>query len=181
MVSSFHIVTNIRVPLAVRERFNALSGKTSPHKMDDDSHKVKHYFDQGFGSDGVKVLDMFLAGKLNDVSEAPIKYAAYVNNWQISEEGILEDACEKFHGAISMLQYFIDTFFEPEGIKLSGTIVGVNTERPILYVYHVKDNVITLDEPRTRKYLEVYSFLDEKVHDGEEWDTVYQMIDRDVF
>jgi len=78
-------------------------------------------------------------------------------NWYFSknykDEYILIDDCEKFHGAISYLHYFIETFFEPKGIKLNGTIVGVNTEMPIAYIYNISNNTISLNEIDTRNVI----------------------------
>lgn len=72
-------------------------------------------------------------------------------------DGLLMNEGEKFHYAISHLDRLITVFFAPRGLLLNGVIVGVNTESAgCVYVYHVKDNVITLDEDVTREFCELY-------------------------
>lgn len=184
MVSSFRIRTNVLVPAPVRARFNAYSAKIRRpvFEMRDDPHLVRNYFDHGWLRTGVACLESFLEEeKTAGCPKVPIHEAGFANNWRVGNDGILMDNSEKFHGAMSMLHYMVDTFFEPEGVKLSGTVVGVNTERPLTYVYHVKDNAITLDEARTRLCLEVYEFWSEKVQDDAEVEVIHAMMARDVF
>jgi len=85
----------------------------------------------------------------------------------------LYDCLEKFHSAVSQLHHFIDVFFEPRGLKLNGAVIGVNTEGPQVYAYHVKDNVITLDETVTRKGLARFAALEELHDDDERLDMEY--------
>jgi hypothetical protein len=155
MVSSFIILTNIQVPTHIAKSFNE---NFSPYKYNseniyEDMEKydisVSSYFDTVLlhkdGAGGVKSLDIFLEKECSSC----IDY----HNWMFDENNTLWDCCEKFHGAISVLEFFIERFFKPHSVLLNGTIMAVNTECPMGYVYHIKDNVISLDESLTRKML----------------------------
>jgi hypothetical protein len=141
MVSSFLIRTNITVPVDVAEEFNNL-GEDDP--ITDTDLTTPDYFDTHTDDDALPRLDPPI------VSET-----VYYDSWEIDvDSGLLYDACEKFHGALRVLHYRIETFFEPRGIKLNGTIVGVNDEHPMCYVYNVINNVIKLDVDATLASLE---------------------------
>ena len=155
MVSSFIILTNIQVPTDIAKSFNE---KFNPYKynaedINEDMEKydisVSSYFDTVLlhkdGGGGVKSLDIFLEKEWL----SSIDY----HNWEFDENNTLRDCCEKFHGAISVLEFFIERFFKPRSALLNGTIMAINTEFPMGYVYHIKDNVISLDEKLTRKFL----------------------------
>jgi hypothetical protein len=166
MVSSFLIETSIHVSKRVAREFNeAYPEGFSPKNIQD---IVPTYYDSGYWEAGIKSLNDFLAGKYG--KEGPLCDQVRSNNWSFTADGRLFDNCEKFHGAISMLHYFIDTFFAPRNVLLDGTIVGVNTEYALVYVYHVKDNVITLDEEATREYILKYERLRKKQQDIYDYD-----------
>jgi hypothetical protein len=148
MVSSFVIITNIKVDKQTAEDFNDISENNISLDI---KSKLPAYFDSSSFDD----LDYFLSNK-NISNGIWLKFS----NWRFDKnyrgEYVLIDSCEKFHGAISYLHYFIETFFEPRGIKLNGTVVGVNTEMPIAYVYDISNNTISLNEIATRKVLDSY-------------------------
>jgi hypothetical protein len=163
MVSSFIIETSISVSQKVAKHFNEMVETFDVKKA---IHQVPSYFDQAWLEDGEDILDYFLS---QERELSPLSIIVRDNNWRFSSDsGNLYDAFEKFHGSISMLHYFIDTYFEPLGIKLNGTVVGVNTSRAIAFVYRVQDNIITLDEEKTREYLRMYSLMMEDIDTTED-------------
>lgn len=145
MVSSFVIITNIKVDKETAEEFNEISSDAIDSEI---TSKLPAYFD----SSEFDNLDYFLSHK-----NLPNGIWLEDHNWYFCKnykgEYVLIDNCEKFHGAISYLYYFIETFFEPKGIKLNGTVVGVNTDMPIAYIYNISNNIISLNETDTRKVI----------------------------
>jgi len=82
---------------------------------------------------------------LDDFLKSEISYESIEKqNWRFDNKNILWDAGDKFHGAISALEFIINKFFKPLGIKLNGTVVGANDSTVTGYVYDVKDNVILM-------------------------------------
>jgi hypothetical protein len=142
MVSSFHIKTTIRVGPKARDAFNAWVDEHGTSET-----KMPAYFDQGFCDDTIDPAD---------IDPAKDKESPSRNSWFIKANGVLVDCCEKFHGAITALHWCIQEFFAPRGIKLNGTVVGMNTEYGVLYIYNVRNNVIEIDMENTRKYLAEY-------------------------
>jgi hypothetical protein len=158
MVSSFLILTNIRIPKNIAKIFNKEFNpcKYTSKKIIKDMEKynisISSYFDSVIihkdGEGGLKSLDIFL--EKGEMWPLFIEH----NNWAFNENNTLFDWCEKFHGAISVLEFFIERFFKPQSILLNGTIIGINTDLPMGYVYNVRDNVISMDQTFTRKILE---------------------------
>ncbi len=156
MVSSYCIMTNISVPKQYIKRFNKYSDSLIPSSLDD-SIKVKSYYDAGYYPGGTETLDRYLRGELCDPFE-PIN--VFGNSWKAHEVvGQLYDNCEKFHGAVRILDYMIANFFEPNGIVLNGLVIGVNMEYNHLYIYNVIDNKIKLEEELTRKYTKIHEVI----------------------
>lgn len=64
---------------------------------------------------------------LEDFLKSEISYASIEKqNWRFDNKNILWDAGDKFQRAISAREFIINKFFKPLGIKLNGTVVGVN-------------------------------------------------------
>ena len=155
MVSSFHIKTTIRVgPKAARD-FNEWVDEHGTSE----TAKMPAYFDQGFLDDTIDPADI---DPTKD-TETPRR-----NSWFIKDNGALVDCAEKFHGAITTLHWCIQEFFAPRGVKLNGTVVGVNTEYGVLYIYNVRDNVIEIDLENTRTYLAEYREMWARYDEAEE-------------
>ena len=149
MVSSYTIFTSISIPLEYVKLFNKFSINFQPYLLSE-SFKIKSYYDTGYYPGGIETLDKWLNNELCQPEE-PLN--SYSNNWEANEvNGVLFDNCEKFHGSVRVLDYMIDNFFNTYDIKLNGIIIGVNTEYNHLFIYNVVDNVITLNEPLTRKF-----------------------------
>jgi hypothetical protein len=157
MASSFIIVTNIQVPKKIAKIFNEKFNPWKDYDIEniyEDIEKydisLSSYFDNvlihKYGTAGVKSLDLFLE---NGHNWSP---CINHNNWVFNNNNILCDSYEKFYGAITVLDFFIERFFK-NNFLLNGTIMAINTESPMAYVYNVKDNVITLDEAITRDIL----------------------------
>lgn len=164
MVSSYNIFTTISIPLKYVNLFNKYSSNFHPYLMSE-SIKTKSYYDAGYYPGGIKTFEDWLSGKLSS-NEEPLK--SYSNNWEAHEaSGILFDNGEKFHGSVRVLDYMIKDFFNTYNIKLNGTVVGVNTEYNHLFVYEVVDNVITLNENLTRKYINEYKTILKEDYDDE--------------
>ena len=162
MVSSYNIFTNISVPLKYVELFNKFSTNFHPYLLHE-SVKTKSYFDSGYYPGGIKTLDKWLNNELCQPEESLNRYS---NNWEANETtGILFDNCEKFHGSIRALDYMIENFFNTYNIKLNGIIIGINTEYNHLFIYNIVDNVITFNEPLTRKYITEYEIILQKEED----------------
>jgi hypothetical protein len=176
MVSSFIIVTNIQVPDKIAEIFNEKFnpwGYYDIKNIYEDIEKYNISLSSYFDSEilykgvvgGVSSLDLFL--KKGHNWYPLIEH----NNW-LFKNNILWDSCEKFHGAISVLEFFIKRFFK-NNFLLNGTIMAVNSEFQIAYVYNVKDNVISLDETLTRdilKELEIECNKESKHYYKEDYD-----------
>lgn len=156
MVSSYNIFTTISIPLEYVKLFNKFSTNLQPYLLSE-SVKVKSYYDIGYYPGGIETLDKWLNNELSQDEESLKNYS---NNWEANEvTGVLYDNCEKFHGSVRVLQYMIDNFFNIYDIKLNGTIVGINTEYNHLFIYDVVDNIISLNEPLTRKFTVEYEEL----------------------
>jgi hypothetical protein len=159
MVSSFQIKTDINVPIEIAEEFNALVLE-SP--VFGEELTTPDYFDM--------YSDNFALPRKNP---RVVTETAFYDSWEFGDDGTLIDASEKFHGAIRVLHYRINTFFAPRGIKLNGTIIGVNTEHPMCYIYTVVDNKISLDVDATLMWLEglrrTHSPVDYYDYDTEEF------------
>lgn len=149
MVSSFKILTNIRVDPETAKAFNAFAKSFSFGSIK--SHNIPEYFDQPHLTEN---LENYKNGPIGKVF-----MSHFMDNWRFNKHNVLYDSCEKFHAAISALHYFIQEFFIPRGVSLNGTIVGCNTERPHAYVYHVNDNNIILDYENTKKMLKEHERL----------------------
>lgn len=147
MVPSFMIYTTIRVEPLTAYAFNLWVDRAGTSS----TAELPLYFDQAF------IEDMEPFNK--NIGQ---KQALEQNNWIFNEEGLLIDCSEKFHGAITALDWCIEKFFAPRGVMLNGIVVGVNTEYAMLYIYRVKDNVIEIDMDNTRSYLNLYKKM---------WDT----------
>jgi hypothetical protein len=156
MVSSYNIFTNISIPIEYRKLFNKFSINFRPYLLSE-SVKTKSYYDSGYYPGGIETLGKWLNNEIS-LPEEPLKN--YSNNWEANEKtGVLFDNCEKFHGSVRVLHYMIDNFFNIYNIKLNGIIIGINTEYNHLFIYNVVDNVITLNEPLTRKFTIEYEEL----------------------
>jgi hypothetical protein len=164
MVSSYNIFTNISIPLKYVKLFNKFSTNLTPYLLSE-STKVKSYYDSGYYPGGVQTLDKWLNNELSQPEESLKNYS---NNWEANEEtGVLFDNCEKFHGSVRVLHYIIDNFFKIYDIKLNGNIIGINTEYNHLFIYEVVDNVITLNEPLTRRFTIEYEDILHKNYDDQ--------------
>lgn len=156
MVSSYDIINTISIPKKYIKRFNKYSESLVLSSLDG-SVKVKSYYDAGYYPGGTETLDRYLRGELSESLES---INVFGNNWSAHEVvGQLYDNCEKFHGAVRILDYMIANFFEPNGILLNGLIIGVNMEYNHLYIYNVINNKINLEEELTRKYTEKYEVI----------------------
>jgi hypothetical protein len=142
MVSGFLIKTNIRVSDGVDPRLRK-DFQLWAENYECRSAKAPAYFDQGF----YEIPENFEVSGETEV---------IMIGWDIDFNGFLIVECDKFHSAITTLHYCITEFFAPRNIKLNGTILGVNTDYAMLYVYTVQDNVFTLDIPNTAKFLKEY-------------------------
>lgn len=181
MVSSYSIIATISVPKKFIKQFNKYSESLVPSSLDD-SVKVKSYYDAGYHPGGTETLDRYLRGELSEPFE---RINVFGNNWRAHEVvGQLYDNCEKFHGAVRILDYMIQDFFEPNGIMLNGFVVGVNMEYNHLYIYNVIDNKIKLEEELTRKYTEQYEIiLDNEESSADEvpsWEKMMNQITSDL-
>ena len=146
MVSSFIISTNIKVSKQIADLFNQIREIDVESIDESEFSSIPVYFDQGYMNDvDSEFFEKWIASSSHHGSFHP-----YCQNWVFNDDNVLVDECEKFHGAIGMLHYFINTFFEPRGVKLNGTVVGANDSNVVAYVYNVKDNVITMDIDATR-------------------------------
>lgn len=173
MVSSFDIITNIKVGQKNAEEFNEISdiitnkeNEKTTKEFNEISEDIKSKVPAYFDSSNFDDLDQFLSRK--NLSNSIWLHSNWRFRKNYNGEYLLIDISEKFHGAISYLHYFIETFFEPRGIKLNGTIVGVNTEMPIAYVYNIINNTILLNEIATRNVISslVTCYNDELLHDS---------------
>lgn len=162
MVSSYNIFTNISIPLEYVKLFNKFSTNLQPYLLSE-SIKVKSYFDTGYYPGCIETLDKWLNNEIS-LPEEPL--CNYSNNWEANEvNGVLFDNCEKFHGSVRVLHYMIENFFNTYNIKLNGIIIGINTEYNHLFIYEVANNVISLNEPLTRKYMKEYEIILQKEED----------------
>ena len=155
MVSSFVIHTSIRVPSKYREEFNEFM-EVFEGSMKCIEGEVPAYFDKGFCEGGEAVLESYFHGTFPKTT--PIKNLH--TNWRCNENGYLYDDCEKFHGSISTLHYCIQEFFAPRNIYLTGNIIGVNAEYPMVFAYRIEETEIILDEQVTRGFLKIYEELE---------------------
>lgn len=155
MVSSFHIQTNIRVSPSIAKSFNQWVEELCAQKDPFPEYvTIPAYHDTGYMGDvGVELFDKFVASQ--DKWGCTLD-SQFSTNWRFDSKGVLYDCCEKFHGAVSALDYYIQTYFAPRGIMLNGSVIGVNTEMPVCYVYHVHNNRIVLDVELTREMIETY-------------------------
>lgn len=151
MADGYLIKTNITVADAgIRNTFNEIATDEAVTASD---HIVPTYYDDW---DGRQQPEDFVTefGHVNEICS--------ITNWGFNEDGVLCDMGEKFHNAISVLKFFIDTFFEPLGVKLTGTIVAVHSNDPSLYIYTLVNNTIRFDLENTSKFTKTYSVYDEE-------------------
>ncbi len=145
MVSSFIIKTTIRLDPRFRKEFQRWAENYAYR-----SAKAPAYFDQGFYT----LPENYEVSGEEDV--------AWIG-WDIDESGLLISECDKFHGAITVLHYCITHFFAPRSVMLNGTIVGINTDYAMAYVYNVADNVISMDVKNTSQILKLYQDNEEEL------------------
>ena len=71
-------------------------------------------------------------------------YHSYYCQWATNEEGTALgwDGNEKFYGYIEWLEWLIDNFFEPKGIKLNGEIFWYGENPHDIGILVVKDNIL---------------------------------------
>jgi hypothetical protein len=91
----------------------------------------------------------------NSKDNSVIEYNAPVANqpglwcqWNPSEDGteIVWDGSEKFYNYVEWIEYLIDTFLEPWGYKVNGSVVWQGEDTGDVGVIEVKDNVVTKHE-----------------------------------
>ena len=155
MVSNVHIRTDICVPQSVRQEFIRWLGSVEVHSCEE---FVPEFFDRIWG-DPLTELPRFT--RPNPIY-CPLNDAVVKNGWAVNESGQFYTTYDYFHGAVSMMSYIIDTFFNPREIKLVGSIVGVNAASPMLYVYDVGNGTIELDVDSTADYILEYQNMFEQ-------------------
>lgn len=157
---SFFIKTNIKVDASTASDFNMIVDNFLFEDLDlSELSDIPSYFDSYTENKDIN-LDDFLKNKDKSV---PILSDQH---WRFGIDNILYSKSnnDKFNGAISCLDFFIKRFFEPRGVKLNGSIIGVSKDSSMIYVYNVKNNIISLDENTTRFLIEKYKKLEKNDH-----------------
>lgn len=181
MVSSFIIKTNICIPNKLIAEFNEYSENFN-YKEARKTYKFIKYYDCG---DCVKFI------KENEIKKE--KTGCFVeyyekddynwlfngSNWEADWRGHLFDNCDKFYYSVSILKYFIDTFFEPHGIQINGYVAGFNIEHPLMFLYYIEDNEITFGKETSFVYMDEMKALLDKA-DSNEDDNYYDKVKKMV-
>lgn len=158
MVSSFIIKTTVKVPLSYREEINKIFEDFRVSKLPS-STRLQRFYDSG--DDFVDYMEKYGNGKHWYASPSDVDFFDE-QNWRVNSDGTLYDCSEKFYYSLTFLQYFIDTYFEPKGIKLNGKIAGVNTEHPNGFVFEITDNKIVFLSEHTSYLIDELSELYEE-------------------
>ncbi len=160
MVSNFRIQTSIFV--GDEETIRAFHEAAGRLCVADCEELVPEYFDRIRG-DPETALDSYNPSTLPLTA---LQFACLQNPWAISSEGLLYVRSNHANaGAISMLQYWLKTVFEPCGTPLHGYIVGVNRVYPMVYIYHVEGYELTLVRQLSRQCMEEYERMLETAED----------------
>ena len=151
------IRTDICIDPEIVHAFNEWISTIDVHSCDD---LVPEFFDRIWG-DPLTELSRFTRSNL---TIRHLQDVVFHNGWVANPEtGQLHIRFDDHaYGAVSMISYMIDAFFTPRGIRLNGTIVGVNRVDSMVYIYTVHESVISFEDQKTRSYIEEYARIFEE-------------------
>ena len=165
MVSSFTITTTIKIPGKYRIKFDEYVENLRYKRLHLPNIKLNTYFDTVWCDDSNNLSPKKAIQKFkNKHSKEPSYFHDIVHfNWRCCDsDGYLYDYSEKFHNAITLLEYCIRNFFAPRNILLNGDVTGINTEFFNAYSYSVCDNKIIFNESESLR-LSIINYREQNV------------------